>query len=224
MNILIIDDEPQIRKLLKISLEANGYKTFDAQSGREGLIQAAMAKPDLVILDLGLPDEDGLEILKQIREWSKIPVIVLTVRNAEEEKILLLDAGADDYVTKPFGTGELLARIRAALRRSEHKEEMSLFLSGNLTVDLSARVVKINNEPVKLTATEYSIVNLFVLNAGKVLTHRQIMKEIWGNQFAEDTQYLRVYMGQIRKKLEEDPASPKLFVTESGIGYRLNIL
>jgi two-component system KDP operon response regulator KdpE len=224
MNILIIDDEPQIRKLLKISLEANGYKTFDAQSGREGLIQAAMAKPDLVILDLGLPDEDGLEILKQIREWSKIPVIVLTVRNAEEEKILLLDAGADDYVTKPFGTGELLARIRAALRRSEHKEEMSLFLSGNLTVDLSARVVKINNEPVKLTATEYSIVNLFVQNAGKVLTHRQIMKEIWGNQFAEDTQYLRVYMGQIRKKLEEDPASPKLFVTESGIGYRLDIL
>jgi len=223
-NVLIIDDEPQIRKLLKISLEANGMKTFEAVNGREGLIQAAMTKPDLIILDLGLPDEDGIEILKQIREWSLVPVIVLTVRDSEEDKIALLDAGADDYVTKPFGTGELLARIRAALRHSQHQEESSIFQTGNLLVDLSARIVKIGNESVKLTATEYSILKLFIQNAGKVLTHKFIMKEIWGNPFSDDTQYLRVYIGQIRKKLEEDPSNPKLFVTESGIGYRLNVL
>ncbi|MGE5480945.1 MAG: response regulator [Chloroflexota bacterium] len=223
-NILIIDDEPQIRKLLRIGLEANGYKTTEASNGREGLSQAVMSKPGVILLDLGLPDEDGAEILKQIREWSNVPVIVLTVRNSEEEKIALLDAGADDYVTKPFGMGELLARIRATQRRVESVVESAVFISGNISVDLAARIVRNNDNIVKLTATEYAIVSLFVKNAGKVLTHKLIMKEIWGNQFAEDTQYLRVYMVQIRKKLEEDATNPKLFVTESGIGYRLNVI
>jgi two-component system, OmpR family, KDP operon response regulator KdpE len=224
IKILVIDDEPQIRKFLRISLESHSYQIIEAETGKEGLVQATMNHPDIIILDLGLPDEDGLNILKQLREWSKIPVIVLSVRNSEHDKITALDNGADDFVTKPFGVGELLARLRAALRHTLPNQESSIFNTGKMSIDLATRIVKVNNEVVKLTATEYSIIKLFVQNAGKVLTHKYILKEIWGNTFSEDTQYLRVFLAQIRKKLEEDPSNPKLFVTESGVGYRMNII
>lgn len=219
--ILIIDDEIQIRRFLKITLEANNYHVEEADSGKSGIIQAAMAKPELIILDLGLPDMDGLDVVRQIREWSKVPVIVLTVRNDESDKITLLDAGADDYLTKPFSTGELTARIKVALRHAVHETDSPVFINGSLTVDLSNRIVTLNREIIKLTATEYSLLKLFVLHAGKVLTHRQILKEIWGPSFVEDSQYLRVYMAALRKKLEENPTEPKIFLTESGVGYRM---
>ncbi|MGA2298101.1 MAG: response regulator [FCB group bacterium] len=224
IKILVIDDEPQIRKFLRISLESHSYQIIEAETGKDGLVQAAMNHPDIIILDLGLPDEDGLNILKQLREWSSIPVIVLSVRNSEQDKIMALDNGADDFVTKPFSVGELLARLRAALRHTLPVTESAIFKTGRMSVDLVSRTVKVNDETIKLTATEYSIIKLFVVNAGKVLTHKYLLKEIWGNTFAEDTQYLRVFMAQIRKKVEENPSNPKLFVTESGVGYRLNII
>lgn len=224
VKILVIDDEPQIRKLLKIGLESQGYKIIEADSGKIGLAVAALNKPELIILDLGLPDEDGIEILKQLREWSKIPVIILSVRGDETDKIDALDNGADDYVTKPFSIGELSARIRAALRHAEPEMSDPVFVNGSLKVDLSARIVMLGNETIKLTATEYSIIKLFVENAGKVLTHKLLMREIWGAAFVEDTQYLRVYIANIRKKIEVDPSNPKYITTESGIGYRMNLI
>jgi two-component system, OmpR family, KDP operon response regulator KdpE len=218
---LVIDDEIQIRRLLRVCLEAHGYRVEEAASGLEGITQAAQRPPDVVLLDLGLPDLDGLSVLKRLREWSQVPVVVLSVRDREEDKIAALDLGADDYVTKPFGTGELLARLRAAQRRAIPAPAMTVFRSGALEVDLAARVVRLDGQEVKLTATEYSLLRLFVQHAGKVLTHRQILREVWGPNALEQTHYLRVYMAHLREKLEPRPAQPRLFVTEPGVGYRL---
>jgi two-component system KDP operon response regulator KdpE len=221
LTVLVIDDEVQIRRLLKISLEAAGYKVFEAANGQEGLAEAAQRRPDAVVLDLGLPDMDGVTVLKRLREWSEAPVVVLSVRDREDDKIAALDNGADDYLTKPFGTGELLARLRVAHRHARPSADMAVFKAGRLEVDLTARLVKVNGQPVKMTATEYALLQLFVKHAGKVLTHRQILKEVWGPTYTEQTHYLRVYMTHLREKIEANPSEPELLVTESGIGYRL---
>ena len=218
----MIDDEVQIRRLLELTLESNGYEVRSAISGREGLAKAASERPELVLLDLGLPDIDGLEVLRRLREWSTVPLLVLSVRSSENDIIACLDAGADDYLVKPFRTGELLARVRTAVRHRTITEEITPFVVGDLQIDLTSRVVKKKNVLVKLTPTEYALVSLFVKNSGRVLTHRYILEQIWGPNLAEETQYTRVYIGQLRKKIENDPANPKIIVTESGIGYRLN--
>jgi two-component system, OmpR family, KDP operon response regulator KdpE len=218
---LVIDDELQIRRLLRVCLEANGYRVLEAANGQEGITSAAQWKPDVVVLDLGLPDMEGVTVLKRLREWSRVPVVVLSVRDREEDKVAALDNGADDYVTKPFGTAELLARLRVAQRHAAPLPENAVFRSGDLEVDLAARVVRRKGHEVKLTATEYSLLRLFVRHAGKVLTHRQILKEVWGPNAVEQTHYLRVYMAHLREKLEAEPAKPRLLVTESGVGYRL---
>ena len=217
---LVIDDELQIRRLLRVCLEGNGYRVLEAASGQEGLTQAAQHPPDVVLLDLGLPDMDGVAVLKRLREWTRVPVVVLSVRDREEDKIAALDHGADDYVTKPFGAGELLARLRVAQRHVAPTAEMAVFRSGDLEVDLTARLVKRQGQEVKLTATEYSLLRLLLQHAGKVLTHRQILKEVWGPNAVEQTHYLRVYIAHLREKLEADPAKPRLITTEPGIGYR----
>jgi two-component system, OmpR family, KDP operon response regulator KdpE len=223
-KILIIDDELQIRRFLRVTLTANGYQVLEAPTGKEGIYKAATDHPDAIVLDLGLPDMEGNTVLKQVREWSKVPVIILSVRDDEKGKVAALDAGADDYVVKPFGVNELIARLRVALRHGrEGTEEIQEFRNKNLYVDLIKRIVKINDVPVKLTATEYSLLILFVKNAGKVLTHRHLMKEIWGPYREDETQYLRVYIAQLRKKLETDPARPVLLITESGVGYRMQV-
>jgi two-component system KDP operon response regulator KdpE len=218
---LVIDDEIQIRRLLRVGLENNGYRVVEAGSGQEGIREAAQCRPDIVILDLGLPDMDGVAVLKRIREWSRVPVVVLSVRDRDDDKIAALDNGADDYVTKPFSTGELLARLRVAQRHVQPTPDTAVFHCGNLEVDLTARVVTLKGKEVKLTATEYSLLRLFVQHAGKVLTHRQILREVWGPTYAEQTHYLRVYMAHLREKLESNPAQPELFMTEPGVGYRL---
>jgi len=219
-TILIIDDEVQIRRLLEISLSSNGYKTLFASNGKEGLTAAATNTPSLVILDLGLPDIDGLELLVRLREWYNRPIIVLTVRNSEDDIIYALDKGANDYLTKPFRSGELLARIRASLRLSEEKEDNPLLNFGSLSIDMTNHVVRKNNEIIKLTATEYSLLSLIARNHGRVLTHQFLLKEIWGYSYLEQTQYLRVFIAQLRKKIEDDSSKPELLITESGIGYR----
>ena len=218
---LIIDDELQIRRLLRVCLEAKGYKISEAATGQEGITQAAQYPPDVVILDLGLPDMEGVTVLKRLREWTNVPVVVLSVRDREEDKIAALDNGADDYVTKPFNSGELLARLRVAQRHAQPQPENAVFRSGQLEVDLANRAVRLNGKPVKLTATEYSLLRLFVQHAGKVLTHRQILREVWGPNYVEQTHYLRVYMTHLREKLEAQPSAPTLLITEPGIGYRL---
>ena len=218
---LVIDDEPQIRRLLRVTLEANGYDVFDATTGQEGIVQAAQCRPDVVLLDLGLPDMDGVAVLKRIREWSRVPVLVLSVRDREQDKVAALDNGADDYVTKPFNSAELLARLRVAQRHARPAADIAIFRSGQLEVDLTARTVAVNGKEVKLTATEYSLLRLFVQHAGKALTHRQILREVWGPTYVEQTHYLRVYMAHLREKLEVNSAQPRLFITESGVGYRL---
>jgi len=218
---LVVDDEVQIRRLLRVCLEADGYRVHEAATGQEAITEAAQRKPDVVVLDLGLPDMDGVNVLKRLREWSRVPVLVLSVRDREEDKIAALDHGADDYVTKPFGAGELLARLRVARRHADPAPEMSVFRCGALEVDLTARVVKLEGKEVKLTATEYSLLRLFVQHAGKVLTHRHILREVWGPNYAEQTHYLRVYMAHLREKLEKEPSKPRLLITEPGVGYRL---
>ncbi|MGO8928828.1 MAG: response regulator [Limisphaerales bacterium] len=218
---LVIDDELQIRRLLRVCLEANGYRVLEAATGTEGIAEAAQHPPDVVILDLGLPDMEGVAVLKRLREWSRVPVVVLSVRDREEDKIAALDNGADDYVTKPFSSGELLARLRVAQRHAAPSSETTVFRSGQLEVDLAARVVKLKGKEVKLTATEYSLLRLFVQHAGKVLTHRQILREVWGPNYVEQTHYLRVYLAHLREKLEANPAQPELLITEPGVGYRL---
>jgi two-component system KDP operon response regulator KdpE len=218
---LVIDDEPQIRRLLRVCLEANGYQVLEAATGQEGLAEAAQRTPDVVILDLGLPDMDGVAVLKRLREWSRVPVVVLSVRDREVDKIAALDNGADDYVTKPFGAGELLARLRVAQRHALPLADSAAFRTGDLEVDLSARVVKLKGLEVKLTATEYSLLRLFVQHAGKVLTHQHILKEVWGPNAIHQTHYLRVYIAHLRDKLEANPAAPRLIATEPGVGYRL---
>jgi two-component system KDP operon response regulator KdpE len=220
-NALVIDDEPQIRRLLRITLEGNGYRVFDAATGSDGVLQAAQSRPEIILLDLGLPDMDGIEVLKRLREWSRVPVLVLTVKDREADKITALDAGADDYITKPFSTGELLARLRAALRHSRPQGVDAVFRSGDLEVDLASRVVKKRGQEVRLTPIEYSLLRLFVTHAGKVLTHRQLLTEVWGANSAEQTHYLRVHIAHLREKIEKDPDLPSLIVTEPGIGYRL---
>ncbi len=219
--ILIIDDEIQIRRLLELTLEPHDYSLKFALTGNEGMRMAATERPELIILDLGLPDTDGLSVLKAIREWATIPVIILSVRNAEADIVDCLGAGADDYLVKPFRTGELLARVRTALRHRTSLPDKEVFTMQGLTVDLSARLVKKGNEVLKLTATEYSLLALFVKNAGRVLTHRFILEQVWGPTYAEETQYTRIYVAQLRKKIEDDPSKPKMILTESGIGYRL---
>lgn len=221
ISALVIDDEPQIQRLITTLLEPNGYRVATASSGREGLTTLAQQRHDLILLDLGLPDITGISVLKQIREWTQTPVVILTVHDSEPEKIEALDSGADDYVTKPFNTGELLARLRAALRRADrNKVEEPVLQFGNLSINLAARLVTRENQAVKLTSTEYALLRLFVQHVGKVLTHRQILREIWGAEHEQKTQYLRVYVQRLRDKLETNPDAPVLFLTESGIGYR----
>jgi two-component system KDP operon response regulator KdpE len=217
---LVIDDEPQIRRLLRVTLEANGYRVVDAANGNDGLAQAAQRRPDVVLLDLGLPDLDGLIVLKRLREWSRVPVIILTVRDREDDKINALDAGADDYVTKPFSAGELLARLRAALRHIQGDVTNAIFHSGSLEVDLAARLVRKGGREIKLTPTEYSLLRLFVTHQGKVLTHRQLLTEVWGPKSGNQTHYLRVHIAHLREKVEDDPSRPALIITEPAIGYR----
>ncbi|HUD83862.1 MAG TPA: response regulator [Candidatus Saccharimonadales bacterium] len=219
--VLIIDDEVQIRRLLRVTLEASGYRVFEAATGQEGLVEAAQRQPDVIVLDLGLPDMDGAAVLKRLREWSQAPVLVLSVREGEDDKVAALDNGADDYMTKPFSTVELLARLRVARRHAQPIADNSVFRAGRLEVDLAGRAVTVKGQEVKLTPTEYSLLRLLVRNAGKVVTHRQILKEVWGPNYAEQTHYLRVYMAHLREKLEADPSRPELLVTEAGVGYRL---
>jgi two-component system KDP operon response regulator KdpE len=225
IKILIIDDELPIRRFLRITLEANDYTIVEASTGKEGIYASTVERPDCIILDLGLPDMDGLTVLRTIREWSAVPIIILSVRDEEKEKVAALESGADDYVTKPFGVGELIARLHVSLRRAQKPgEEIQEFSNGNLYVDIVNRVVKNGDIQVSLTSTEYSILMQFIQNAGKALTHRHLIKEIWGPYRTDETQTLRVHMAQIRKKLEIDPSKPRLFITESGVGYRMPLL
>lgn len=221
-NILVIDDESQIRKLLEITLDSNGFKTNFATTAKEGIAMTANHPPDLILLDLGLPDDDGQNVLKQLREWFQNPIIILSVKSAEEEIVKALDNGANDFLTKPFRTQELLARIRTALRNLNSQQIEPLISFDAVTIDLTLRLVKINGEAVKLTATEYFLLILLVKNEGRVLTHQYILKKVWGPSYADQTQYLRVFIAQLRKKLERDPNRPKHILTESGIGYRFN--
>lgn len=222
-TILIVDDETQIRRLLDITLSANNYKIVEATHGKEGILMAASHQPSLIILDLGLPDMDGMEVLANLREWFQKPIIILSVRNSEEDIIHALDKGANDYLTKPFRTGELLARIRASLRLNQTGSDNPIVQVGSLSVDMVNHIIKKNNEILELTPTEFSLLSLFVKNQGCVLTHQYILKEIWGYGYVEQTQYLRVFVAQIRKKIEDNPNKPQLLITESGIGYRFGV-
>jgi len=219
-TILIIDDEVQIRRLLEITLSANQYKISEASTAKEGLVMAASHQPALIILDLGLPDMDGQEVLKRLREWYDKPVIILSVRSSEDDIIRALDSGANDYLTKPFRTGELLARIRVAMRQNKGASESPILIFDNLAIDLANHIARKNNEILKLTATEFSLLALLAKNEGRVLTHQFLLKEVWGMGYVEQTQYLRVFVAQLRKKIEDDPAKPRLLMTDSGIGYR----
>lgn len=220
-EILIIDDEPQIRKLLEITLESNDYKVWQAETAKEGIVIAANHPPELILLDVGLPDKSGHEVLKQLRTWYNKSIIILSVINNEEDIVKALDNGATDYLTKPFRTAELLARIRSAIRRNQQSINNDTTVNfSELQIDLTARTVKKNNELLKLTTTEFNLLALFASNEGRVLTHQHILKEIWGVGFQTETQYLRVFVGTLRKKIEDNPNQPKHIITESGIGYR----
>jgi two-component system KDP operon response regulator KdpE len=218
---VVIDDEGQIRKLLRVVLEENGYRVIEAETGKSGLAEVATRRPDVVLLDLGLPDMDGVVVLKRLREWTHAPVLILSVRESVEQKIAALDAGADDYVTKPFDAAELLARLRAIQRRGPGVEETAYFQTGHLAIDFSSHVVTVSGREVKLTATEYALLRVLALNAGKVVTHGHLLREVWGPNAADQSQYLRVYMNHLRKKIEIPQAKQTLLKTESGIGYRL---
>jgi two-component system, OmpR family, KDP operon response regulator KdpE len=217
---LIIDDEVQIRRLLRVMLEGADYQVHEADTGQQGLMEAANRRPAVIVLDLGLPDLDGLEVLKRLREWSETPVVVLSVRDDEDGKVAALDAGAEDYVTKPFSSLELLARVRAAQRKTRPEQETSVFKTGDLVIDLTSRIVTRAGHEVSLTATEYALLRLFVRHAGRILTHRYILREIWGPKSEEHRQYLRVYVTHLRQKIERDTSKPLLITTEPGIGYR----
>jgi two-component system KDP operon response regulator KdpE len=219
-EVLIIDDEAQIRKLLEITLESNDFKVNQAVNAKEGLIMAANHPPDLILLDLGLPDESGHSVLKKLREWYTKPIIILSVQSAEEDIVKALDNGANDYLVKPFRTGELLARIRSVLRGATTEDSKQVIDCGNFQIDLTARTVKKNNEIIKLTATEYTLLALFAKNEGKVLTHQYLLRQVWGPGYIDQSQYLRVFIAQLRKKIEKDPNRPLHIVTESGVGYR----
>jgi two-component system, OmpR family, KDP operon response regulator KdpE len=220
-RILVIDDEPQMRRLLKVSLEAHGYDIELAATGNEGIQKATIFRPDLLIVDLGLPDMDGKDFIVKIREWSQTPIIVLTVREQEKEKIKALDSGADDYVTKPFSVGELLARIRVSLRRISMPSSEPVISCGGLVVDFALRRVTVDDREIKLTPTEYEIIKIMAQNLGRVMTHKQLLKAVWGNTDYDDSHYVRVYIGQLRRKIEANPTQPQYIITESGVGYRL---
>jgi two-component system, OmpR family, KDP operon response regulator KdpE len=219
-EILIIDDEVQIRKLLEITLQSNDFVVREAGTAKEGLLAAANHPPDLIILDLGLPDDSGHSVLTKLREWYSKPIIILSVQNSEEDIVRALDSGASDYLTKPFRTGELLARIRSSLRKNNSEENNPLFDFEDLLIDFTTRTVKKNNQIIKLTATEYTLLSLFIKNEGKVLTHHYLLKEVWGPGQISESQYLRVYIAQLRKKIEDNPNKPVHLLTESGVGYR----
>lgn len=218
---LIIDDELQIRRLLRAALESAGYRVMEADNGQLGIAETALRRPDVVILDLGLPDLDGLEVLRRIREWSRVPILIASVRDGSEDKVAALDRGADDYVTKPFDSGELLARLRAIQRRADPAHEAPEFISGPLRVDFVARLVKVGDQEVHLTPIEYALLRVLALNAGKVVTHRQLLREVWGPNAEEQSQYLRVHLTHVRRKLAEAGLTARSLRTEPGVGYRL---
>jgi two-component system, OmpR family, KDP operon response regulator KdpE len=221
-SVLIVEDEPQMRRFLRASLGSNGYQVYEAETGEEGIRQAAARTPDVILLDLGLPDHDGLVITQRLREWATTPIIVISARGKEEDKIQALDAGADDYLTKPFGVGELLARLRVALRHAARGDTGSTqYLMGSVKIDLVRRQVLKDDVEVHLTPIEYKLLGALIKHAGRVITHRQLLKEVWGPGSSEQTQYLRVYMGQLRHKLEQNPSHPRYLTTEPGVGYRL---
>lgn len=223
-TVLVVEDELQVRRFLRTMLGANGFRVVEAKTGAEGIAQAATRNPDLILLDLGLPDGDGVELTRRLREWARMPIIVISARDRERDKVEALDAGADDYLTKPFGADELLARLRVAIRHAAQGargSEEATFTVGELTVDFSTRRVFVGDAEKHLTPTEYKLLTLFVRHAGKVITHRQLLTEVWGRSRAEQIDYLRVYMHQLRHKLEENPARPRYFINESGVGYRL---
>jgi two-component system, OmpR family, KDP operon response regulator KdpE len=221
-RVLVIDDEPQIRKFLRISLQAHGYEVAEAVRGEEGIQQCALTRPDLVILDLGLPDVDGQQVIARLREWSKVPIIVLSVRAGEAEKVAALDRGADDYVTKPFGVAELLARVRAALRsRRPEGEQAAVIRSGDLSIDIARRRVRLTDQEIKLSRKEFALLRLLAQHAGRIVTQRHLLREIWGPAHEHETHYLRIYIGHLRQKLGDDPADPRYISNEPGVGYRL---
>lgn len=219
-QVLIVDDEAAIRRFLQVSLRGQGYTVLEASSGAEAVAKASASKPDLMILDLGLPDYDGVQLIQQLREWSHMPIIVLSVRDRENDKISALDAGANDYLTKPFAMGELLARVRAAMRTQVPASGEPVFQLGALRVDLARRLVTRDGEEIKLTPTEYAILRLLILNAGKVMTHKQILREVWGPNYVDEVHYVRIYVGMLRQKIEPDPARPVYVLNEPGVGYR----
>jgi two-component system KDP operon response regulator KdpE len=222
--VVVIEDEPQIRRFLRTSLDANEFTVHEAETGKQGLVECATRRPEVVILDLGLPDMDGVEVIRQLREWSKVPVVVLSARSQETDKIAALEAGADDYVVKPFGMGELIARLRVALRHSAESgdEAQSTFRAGEIEVDLLNRRVRRTGADVHLTPTEYRLLVVLVKHPGKVLTQRFLLKEVWGPGYTESAHYLRIYMANLRKKLEADPTQPRHLLTETGVGYRFD--
>jgi len=220
-RVLIVDDEPAIRKFLRVTLTAQAYHTIEASNGQEALVKAAADKPDIVVLDIGLPDINGIEVTRLLREWTQIPIIILSVRGAESDKIAALDAGADDYLTKPFGVGELLARLRAALRRAAQTTSQPVFTSGNLKVDLARRLITVSGLEVQLTPTEYELLRVLVTHAGKVLTHHFLLREVWGGEYGEEFHMLHVNISNLRRKIEPDSTRPQFIITEPGVGYRL---
>jgi two-component system KDP operon response regulator KdpE len=220
-HILVVDDEVAIQRFLRTVLNAEEFTVHQAETGHAALAAAAVVKPDVILLDLGLPDLDGVEVIRRIREWSPVPIIVLSVREREDDKVKALDAGADDYLTKPFGIAELLARIRAALRRTQQEAPEPVFTLGDLVVDLPRRLVTLGGAEVQLTPTEYDLLRLLVTHAGKVLTHGQILRQLWGNAYLEQPHVLRVNISNLRRKIEADPSRPRYIVTEPGVGYRL---
>jgi two-component system KDP operon response regulator KdpE len=222
-RVLVVDDERAIRRYLHVALNAHGYIIYEAVNGQEALSMAATERPDLIILDLGLPDIDGVEITRQIREWSQIPIIILSVREQEKDKVAALDAGADDYLTKPFNTGELMARIRVALRRSTQTSPEPVFTSGELVVNLSRRLVTVREQEISLTPTEYDLLRVLIQHPGKVLTHRQLLRKVWGDAYETESHLLRVNMSNLRRKIEPDPTRPRFIITEPGVGYRLRV-
>lgn len=222
--VVVVEDEKQIRRFVRAALEDEGCRVFEAEDGKQGLVEAGTRKPDLLILDLGLPDFDGVEFIRELRVWSAVPVLILSARSTENDKIVALDAGADDYLTKPFGVGELLARVRALLRRQGMGGEAGPVVSfDGIEVDLARRAVTRNGEPVRLTQIEYRLLALLIANTGKVLTHRHLLREVWGPSYVESNHYLRIYVGHLRQKLEADPAQPKHLLTETGVGYRFQV-
>lgn len=222
-KILVIDDEAEIRKLLKVGLTAHGYVFLEAASGKDGIYQTAVDRPDIVILDMGLPDMDGSEVVRQIREWSQVPIIILSVRGADNDKVNALDSGADDYLIKPFSMSELMARVRVAMRHQGNLKDEPVIQIADLWIDLSRRQVKVAGAEIHLTPTEYDLLKILVSNAGKVVTHRHILTSIWGNNSQYYGQYLRIYISQLRKKIEPDPNQPRFILTEPGVGYRFAV-